>query len=59
VIKRALGDEISITLEEASAILVGPIFFPVLVGRELTGLDEARWAKRFLTQMQRDQPPAG
>jgi len=53
VIERAVGAEVlPFSLDEASALLVGPTFYWVLAGRKPADLDLPLTAERFLGQVQ-------
>jgi len=53
VIRRVVaGAELPISLDEASALLVGPTFFWVLAGRDPATLDATRTAARFLGDLE-------
>jgi AcrR family transcriptional regulator len=52
VIERALGEDgLSMSADEASALLVGPVFFWILSGRDPQALDPRRLARRFLADV--------
>jgi hypothetical protein len=52
VIERALGEDgLSMPADEASALLVGPVFFWILSGRDPQALDPRRLARRFLADV--------
>lgn len=57
VITRALGPtQLPVTLDQASAQLVGPVLFWVLSGRDAAQLDLAQLTRGFLHALRRDSP---
>lgn len=56
VVARVVGGDGFPDPQQATAALIGPVFYAVLTGQDLTGLDPRDLARRFLRQAARDEP---